>query len=284
MRVLGFSLVFWLSFVVGCATSPTGRKQLMLMPESQMGALGTQSFQQMKSQTPVSQDPGWNQYVRCIVAPIARVAEKDMGRQDWEVVVFKEDQTVNAFALPGGKIGVYTGLLKVAQTDGQLAAVLGHEVGHVIARHGNERVSEQLATQGGLAALGALTQNVSQQGLLMGLLGVGAQVGVALPHSRTQESEADLIGLDLMSQAGFDPAESIALWKNMSQAAGGKAPPEWLSTHPANENRIQNLQAHLAQAEQKYQAAVRAGAAGHAGTAGTTCARPDAPQAGTPGS
>src|SRR4029077_9423527 len=127
-------------------------------------------------------------------------------------------------------IGVYTGILPVTKTDAQLAAVLGHEVGHVIARHGAERVSQQLGTELVLNGVGAATGGDSK---IMGMLGVGAQVGVLLPFSRTQESEADLIGEDLMARAGFDPAQAIELWKNMTAASGGKAPPAILSDHPA---------------------------------------------------
>ncbi|HET8702086.1 MAG TPA: M48 family metallopeptidase, partial [Nitrococcus sp.] len=161
----------------------------------------------------------------------------------------------NAFALPGGKIGVYSGLLKVAQTPGQLAAVIGHEVGHVVAGHADERLSTAFATQTGLNLLSLVLGSegvVSQQG--MALLGLGAQVGIILPFSRTQESEADEIGEKLMAKAGFDPQQSIELWQNMSKA-GGKQPPQFLSTHPSPSTRIADLRAHLPQAMQLYQQA-----------------------------
>lgn len=219
-----------------------------------------QSFDQMKSETPVERDPKTNAYVQCIVKPITQVVGSQVSFKEWEVVVFK-DESANAFALPGGKIGVHTGILKVAKTPSQLAAVLGHEVGHVIAKHGNERVSETLAAQGGLSALGAFMGNKSNSGTIMGLLGMGAQFGVLLPHSRSHESEADLIGLDLMSRAGFDPRESAELWRNMMAASGGKAPPEFMSTHPASENRIKNLEAHFGQSMPKYEQAVKEGRA-----------------------
>ena len=160
----------------------------------------------------------------------------------WEVTVF-EEESPNAFALPGGKIGVHTGLFTVAENQDQLATVMGHEVAHVLAQHGNERVSTAYATQSGLALVSAMGDpNSATQRQLMGALGVGAQVGVLLPFSRTQESEADQIGLELMARAGFDPRESTALWRNMA-AAGGGAPPEFLSTHPAHGTRIQALEA-----------------------------------------
>ncbi len=237
-----------------CATSPTGRKQLMLVPEELVDSSGAQAFQQLKAQTPSDSDSALNSYVHCVVDPITTAAAGKTDVKNWEVVVFKSDE-VNAFALPGGKIGVYTGILPVAKTPGELAAVLGHEVGHVIARHGAERMSTQLATQGGLAAVQAfaLGDNAdSTQGqLIMAALGVGTTIGLTLPHSRTQESEADIIGENLMARAGFNPEESINLWHNMD-AAAGLAPPEWLSDHPANENRIKDLRENMPEAAKLY--------------------------------
>jgi predicted Zn-dependent protease len=174
--------------------------------------------------------------------------------RDWEVRVF-DDKTVNAFALPGGKIGVYKGLLGVAKTPDQLAAVMGHEVGHVLAHHGNERVSQSFAVSQTLALLEQwmAANNTAHREKAMGLLGLGSQVGVLLPFSRLHESEADEIGLQLMAKAGFDPRQSVKLWQNMSKA-GGKAPPEFLSTHPAHETRIERLQASMAAAMKHYRA------------------------------
>jgi predicted Zn-dependent protease len=247
---------YWVTLLIAlgicaCATSPLGRKQFMLVPGAQMDQMGAQAFEQMKTQEKIDTDLGNRQYVHCAVDPVLSAAERAYAEGDfpknWEVVVFQSD-SVNAFALPGGKIGVYTGLLGVAKTDAQLAAVLGHEIGHVIAHHGAERLSHQLGTQIGLAAIGDLAKDNPNHDLLMGILGLGTQVGVLLPFSRTQEGEADLIGLKLMAQAGFDPAQSVELWKNMMAASGGKSPPEVLSTHPASENRIQALQEKMPQA------------------------------------
>ncbi len=242
------------AFVVGaCQTSPTGRKQLVLLPEGQMDTMGAQAFSEMKSKQQVERDPATNAYVKCVADAITRAMGEN---RQWEVVVFKED-SANAFALPGGKIGVHTGLLKVAQTPDQLAAVIGHEVGHVIAQHGNERVSQSLATQGGLVAASVALKDRTGKSydLVMAGLGLGAQFGVLLPFSRTQESEADIIGLDLMAKAGYDPHQSVELWKNMAKAAGGAAPPEFLSTHPAPESRIANLESHMGEAESKRRTA-----------------------------
>ncbi len=232
--------------LAGCATSPEGRHQLTFLPAKQMRALGAQSFEQIKASTPVSKDPATVQYINCIARRIIPQLEKNNNPDDWEVVVF-DDPQANAFALPGNKIGVYTGLLKYARNQHQVAAVIGHETGHVIAHHSNERLSSQLAVSAGLtlaaAVLGADKKNDS---LLMAGLGLGAQYGVLLPFSRKHESEADLIGLNLMAKAGFDPSESIPLWQNMAQA--GASPPEFMSTHPSSGSRIRNLRGRLPKA------------------------------------
>lgn len=254
-------LLIWFG-ALGCSTSPLGREQLMLVSDSQMDQMGTQAFQQLKSTQPIDQSSTNRSYVQCIVSPLTEAAATQTPVTQWEVVVFKSPDA-NAFALPGGKIGVYTGILKVAQTDAQLATVLAHELGHVISRHGAERVSQQAGTQLGMAALGAIVSNNPNKGILMSLLGVGVQVGVTLPFSRTQESEADLVGLDLMARAGFDPRQSVELWKNMIVASGGSGPPQWLSTHPASENRISTLQSHLPEAIAQFNQAQGAGKAPH---------------------
>ena len=176
----------------------------------------------------------------------------------WEVVVFEADQA-NAFALPGYKIGVYTGLLKYAKNQDQLAAVMGHEVAHVIAEHGNERVSNQMATEAGLSIAAVLlgTEQDSNTALIMAGLGLGAQYGVILPFSRSHESEADLIGLELMAKAGFNPEESVTLWQNMAQS--GLSPPEFMSTHPSSDTRIKQLRERIPQVQPAYQQAVKKG-------------------------
>jgi len=174
------------------------------------------------------------------------------GPQQWEVVVFEEEEP-NAFALPGGKIGVNTGIVKVAKSQDQLATVLGHEVAHVIAHHANERVSQQ-AVAGTLMQVAGATLDPR----LAAALGAGAQVGVLLPFSRTQESEADLVGLDLMASAGFDPRASVEFWQNMEKA-GGAGTPEFLSTHPSGSTRMSDLRNRLPQAMQLYDQATQAG-------------------------
>lgn len=260
-----FSLLFLLLFTQACATSPTGRKQLVVLSDSQMNSMGSQSFDEMKKKIPRESSPRVNAYVRCVADALLRHSRDQTGVRDWEVVVFRDD-SANAFALPGGKIGVHTGLLKVAVTPAQLAAVVGHEIAHVIARHGNERVSQTFATQGGLAVVSAILSGKDRsedaqkkRALLFAGLGLGMQFGVLLPFSRSHESEADIVGQDLMANAGFDPAESLELWRNMAKASGSRSPPEFLSTHPSNETRIQDLGNHLAHTRPLYERALAGG-------------------------
>lgn len=207
----------------------------MLLPESQMAMLGDQSFAAVKREMPTEPDRQANDYVLCVADAVTR----DVGGS-WEVVLFKQDSP-NAFALPGGKIGVHTGMLRVARNQDQLATVLAHEVAHVLSRHANERLSQQVAVQQGLNAMQAMADPTSASGkTVMGLLGIGAQYGILMPYSRTQESEADLVGLDLMASAGFDPRQSIELWNNMASSGSGQ-PIEFLSTHPSHATRMQDL-------------------------------------------
>lgn len=242
-----------------CATSPTGRSQLRLFPESEMAQLGAAAFTQVQEQTPVAPPSKTTAYVRCVADAITGVVRAKNPNMQWDVKVFQADDTINAFALPGGHIGVYTGLLKVTQNAAQLAAVIGHEVGHVMANHANARLSTQYATQAGLALTGALLGgDTSESRNIMGLLGVGAQVGIILPFTRSQETEADKLGLRYMAQAGFDPQQSVDLWRNMEKA-GGAQPPEFLSTHPSHGSRIQTLQNDMPQAMQLYHQARQRG-------------------------
>ncbi|MFQ3258910.1 MAG: putative Zn-dependent protease [Gammaproteobacteria bacterium] len=234
--------------LAGCKTSPTGRTQIALYSDQQMSEMGTASFAEMKASQPINKDAKTNSYVNCIAEKVVAVLPKEYASQNWEVVVF-EDESANAFALPGGYIGVHTGLLKIATNQDQLATVLGHEVGHVIAEHSNERVSQSSILDTGMQLGSAALEmgNIQYRNEIMQGLGLGAQYGVVLPFSRSHESEADTIGLDLMAQAGFNPQESVTLWENMS-AAGSGTTPEFLSTHPAPSNRIKNLQAQMSKA------------------------------------
>lgn len=244
---LALTLLMTIS-LTACSASPTGRNQLLLFSDNDMSHLGAQSFSQMKQEIPISKDSKTNSYVQCVANAITAQVPKQPGFEQWEVVVFESDQ-VNAFALPGGKIGVYTGLLKVAINQDQLATVLGHEVAHVLSNHSNERLSQSQLANAGLQltdiAIGASEYN-QYRSLTMAALGVGVQYGVILPYGRSQESEADVLGLALMAKAGFEPNQSIELWKNMAKASGGNQPPELLSTHPSHSTRINDLSATIA--------------------------------------
>ena len=230
--------------LLACATSPTGRSQLKLFPEAEMSRMGVAAYDKLKAEQRVSTDARRAAFVRCVSAALTAEVSGAYAGTRWEVTLF-EEETPNAFALPGGKIGVHSGLFRVARNQDQLATVLGHEIAHVLAEHGNERVSTAFAAQSGLDLITAVSGAASpMQQQLLGLLGVGAQVGVLLPFSRAQESEADVIGLDLMAKAGFDPQQSVVLWRNMS-AAGGGQPVEFLSTHPSHGTRIQELEKRM---------------------------------------
>lgn len=229
--------------LMACSASPTGRNQLLLFSNTEMSSLGAQSFEQMKKEIPISQDQKTNTYVQCVANAIIAQVPKQSGFNTWEVIVFDSEQ-VNAFALPGGKIGVYTGLLNVATNQDQLATVIGHELAHVLASHSNERLSQSQLANVGLqitdVVLGA-SEYGQYRDITMAALGVGVQYGVILPYGRRQESEADILGLELMAKAGFDPKQSVELWKNMAKASDGKQPPELLSTHPSHDTRIEDL-------------------------------------------
>lgn len=241
--------------LTACATSPTGRNQVLLFSDQQLNEMGNQAFSSMKEELKISDKPVQNRYVECVADTLTSLVPANVYSGQWEVVVF-DDEQVNAFALPGGKIGVYTGLLNVAENQHQLAAVIGHEIGHVIAEHGNERMSQSTLINMGTQAVGQVlaANEVSQTGPIMAAIGLGMQVGVQLPFSRSHESEADLIGLALMAQAGFDPRQSVNLWQNMDAASAGQRPPELLSTHPAPDSRIADLQANMNSALADYRA------------------------------
>lgn len=242
--------------LTACAKSPTGRNQFMMMQDTQMDQMGLQAFSKLKQTKPASGNKRHTRFVNCIAKPITQL----VGGGNWEIVVF-EDKELNAFALPGNKIGVYTGLINMVDNQDQLAAVIGHEIGHVLAKHSNERLSQETAVSQGMdvvkAVAGAPQSPLGQIG--MAALGLGVEYGVLLPYSRTQESEADVIGLDLMAKAGFNPEQSINLWQKMAQASAGQTPPEFMSTHPADATRIANLNKNMPKALQLYQQAQASG-------------------------
>jgi len=230
----------------------TGRHQLLLLPESQEQQMGLDAYRQVLKKAKLSTDPVAIEQVRRVGRRIAEAT----GRTDyqWEFNLI-EDKQANAFCLPGGKVAVYTGILPITRDDSGLAAVLGHEVSHAIARHGGERVTQTLLVQMGLAATQvALARNdpaVVQQ--VTALLGAGATVGLLLTWSRAQESEADHLGLIFMAKAGYDPHAALDLWNRMGEAAKGRdRPPEYLSTHPSEETRIKQIEAWIPEALQFY--------------------------------
>jgi len=242
---------------VGCSTVPyTNRSQFMIMSESQDLALGATAYEQVLKEAKIATDPRVTAPVQEIGRRIAAVADKP--DYQWEFTVIDDPKQANAFCLPGGKVAVYTGLYPIARDDAGLAAVIGHEVAHALARHGAERVSTSTALQvGGVAvAVAAGTQGGAAQQAVMAAYGLGSQVGVALPFGRKQESEADRIGLILMAKAGYDPEAAIGLWQRMEQDEQGGRPPEWLSTHPAPDTRQEDIRGWLAEARQYYQSPI----------------------------
>jgi predicted Zn-dependent protease len=250
-------LIGGLLALTGCQTVPvTGRKGLDLIPAEQEMQLGLASFEQIKSNTPASRDPALNAMVKRVGEKIAQVAGKDMPNAQWEFVVF-ESKEANAFCLPGGKVGVYTGILPITKNEAGLATVLGHEVAHAVAHHGAERISQEMLMQAGGQALASSLGNADPrwQQAAMAAYGVGSQVGVMLPYSRVHESEADHIGLIYMARAGYQPEEAILFWERFSQyakASGGSGTPGFLRTHPLDEVRIRQLREWMPQAEAEY--------------------------------
>jgi predicted Zn-dependent protease len=240
----------------GCATNELGRKQLMLVSPGEVTQLGISSFDQMKKEVPISKDPAANAMVRRVGERIKSVAT--LPNAQWEFVVF-DSKEVNAFCLPGGKIGVYTGILPIVKDDAGLATVLGHEVAHATLQHGAERMSEGLATQVIGQGLGAAVNAKDPRwtAAFAQLYGIGSQVGVALPHSRKQESEADRRGLTYMAKAGYDPEAAVAFWERFaafSKEAGGNSPPSFLRTHPDDGTRIKQLKEWMPEAKAQYRA------------------------------
>jgi predicted Zn-dependent protease len=226
----------------GCETNETlGRSQLILFDENTLEQSALSAWQEQLKTAKISRDPVLNARIQKVGGRIVTAA--GMGDRQWEYVLFDDPQP-NAFVIPGNKVGVNTGLFKVVKNDDQLAAVLGHETGHVIARHAAERASQQAAA--GIAldvATHATSGNVQKAVASYG--GLGAQVGILLPYSRKHESEADRIGVDLMVKAGYRASEAVALWENMMAQNSG-APPEFLSTHPSDKTRINDLKAYIA--------------------------------------
>ena len=245
--------------VAGCATttSPTGRTQYVgAVSQAELNQLGAKAFAQLKAQ---KQQAGGTQqaYVRCVVNAVVTQLPADWRQMGWESAVFVDNET-NAFALPGGKVGVYTGIFEAARNQDQLAGVIAHEIGHVVSRHHDERITRQAGAQGVLGLVGALLGGTGYEQLAVQGGGLLAQTGFLLPGSRAQETEADIVGQRLMAQAGFDPRAAVSLWENMIEE-GGSRPPEFLSTHPDPSARIGEMRQRAATLLPTYQQARAAG-------------------------
>lgn len=233
-------LVLSVTLIAACGTSPTGRKQVLIGDKEELRVRGAQEFQRIKDSEPLSTDPAVVNYVACVANAVINELEGPGTELDWELAVI-DRPVVNAFVLPGGKIAVYTGMLEVAETDDQLAAVIGHEAAHVIANHPLERTAGanilgKAASLGGAVIGGTPIARQSSYTTLQIL----SQFGLLLPFTRKQETEADVIGVEYMARAGFDPRASVELWKNMG-AKNENQPPEFMSTHPATDTRINDL-------------------------------------------
>lgn len=250
-------------FLVSCSTVPlTGRKQLNLIPTSQMLSMSFSQYDEFLKANKISTNQSQTALVKNVGQKISVAVEKFLKQKGYgnEVKDYKwefnliESKEVNAWCMPGGKVVVYTGILPITQNENGLAVVMGHEIAHAVAEHGNERMSQGLITQLGGVALSVALQDKPQltQQLWMTAYGVGAQVGVLLPFSRTQESEADHLGLIFMAMAGYNPNGAVTFWERMKAQKGGQAPPEFLSTHPADQTRINDIKAEMPEAMKYY--------------------------------
>ncbi len=252
-----FSWLLCCALVIGCATAPyTGRRQMIFVSDGQEIALGQDAYRHILRDSVITRDAEAERIVRKVGERIAAAANKP--EYKWEFTVINDPQTVNAFAVPGGKVAVYTGIFGPARDEAGLAVVLGHEVAHALARHPAERMSQDMLLQLGGVGLGvALGRNPALANQVLQVYGLGAGVGLALPFSRSQESEADHIGLILMAKAGYDPRVALDLWQRMEKKESGKsAPPEFLSTHPGYETRVHQLREFLPEALRYYHSGV----------------------------
>ncbi|PKP26028.1 MAG: peptidase M48 [Bacteroidetes bacterium HGW-Bacteroidetes-2] len=254
-----FIYITLMTTIIACTTNPfTGKQTLALVPNSQILPMSFQQYGEFLSENKVIKGTSDANRIKNIGQKIATASERWLNANgyagylkeyQWDYNLVQDD-AVNAWCMPGGKIVFYTGILPIANTDARIAAVMGHEVAHALANHGQQRMSAgQLQQVGAVAGNIALSKNPENQAIFNTAYGVGSNVGVMLPFSRSHESEADKIGLTLMAIAGYDPLEAAELWKRMQTNAGGQAPPEFLSTHPASETRINNINSWVAEAK-----------------------------------
>jgi len=250
---------------LSCAEVPlTQRKSLHILPQSQMLTLSLQQYDEVLKKSKIYRDKIKVNMIQKVGKKTAAAAESfliDSGLEEqikyykWEFNLIEDDKTVNAWCMPGGKVAVYTGILPVTENENGLAVVLGHEVAHAIARHGNERMSQGLlVSMGGIALSIALKEKPGRtKDMFMAAFGLGASVGFLLPYSRIHEYEADRIGLSIMARAGYDPRGAIAFWERMREKGGETHPPEFLSTHPAPDSRIADMKVHIEEALPYYE-------------------------------
>lgn len=241
--------------IAGCSGVPvTGRSRVALMNESELASLSASEYKTLVNKAKLSDSPTANAMLERVSKRLSVATEslakthgfsKALEGYQWEFKLIDDPKTVNAFCMPGGKVVVYTGILPIAQDDAGLAVILGHEIAHAIAQHGNERMSQKaLVNMGGLVLDTTLkTSPEETRQLFGGVYGLGTTLGVLLPYSRTHETEADRIGLLIMKEAGYDPKAAIAFWQRMSAQSGGKSGPEFLSTHPSDDTRIADIKA-----------------------------------------
>lgn len=250
-------------FASGCASVPiTGRSQVRLVSTSDLVQTSFQSYEEIVQQSPVSRDRSDNAMLNRVGSRLSKATEGllvELEREDelkyyqWQYTLIEDDSTINAFCMPGGKIVVYTGILPIAQDETGLAVVVGHEIAHAVANHGNERVSQMMLAEFGAQTLAAALskQPARTQQLFNTAYGLGAQYGVLLPYSRVHEREADRLGLIIMAKAGYDPRAAIPFWERMA-SSGGADIPEFLSTHPATDNRIEAIRSNIPEAMKYY--------------------------------
>jgi predicted Zn-dependent protease len=267
MKKYGFYLlivIMLMQFVSpSCKTVPlSGRQQLTFLPESMLVEMGLSNYSEFLSTHKISTDQKQTAMLNNVGNRIASAVEdymRDNGfgsriaEFQWEFNLIEEDM-VNAWAMPGGKIVFYSGILPVTQNDVGVAVVMGHEIAHVVARHGNERMSQQLLVQTGGIALGAALREkpAETRNMFLATYGIGSAIGVVLPYSRAHEREADRLGMIFMAMAGYDPREALAFWERMEEMSGGAGPPEFLSTHPTSAGRIRDIKNFLPEAMQYF--------------------------------
>jgi len=263
MKMYALIIFILLFFLASCSIVPiTGRNQLILIPDSSMNSMSFQQYGDFLKKNKTSTNKKKIRMVKRVGGKIQKAVEKyfaekgiseDLQGYEWEFNLI-ENKDVNAWCMPGGKVVVYTGILPIARDETGLAVVMGHEIAHAIAKHGSERMSQGLIAQmGGMALSAAIKEQPGKtQQLWMTAFGLGAQYGVILPYSRTHETEADRLGLVFMAMAGYDPHEAVGFWQRMSEEKGGKAPPEFMSTHPSDETRINKIKEAIPEAMTYY--------------------------------